>query len=119
MRVVDHMGADVLKVDVMGVDVLGVDVLGVDVMTLIHLLKGVGVVGWCDAAGCRGVLLIWMIVEQRPTVLAVGADGVIFSLVCHFYHFSVLSPLWETARYGFKYYLKGPLKPQTTNQPNK
>ena len=40
MRAVDHIGADLLKVDIMGVDVLGVDV-----MTLIHLLKGVGVVG--------------------------------------------------------------------------
>ena len=36
-----------------------------------------------------------------------------------FYHFSVLSPPWETARYGFKYCLKGPLKPQTTIQLNK
>ena len=66
----------------------------------------------------RGVLLIWMIVRQGPTALAVGAGGScldIFSLV---YHFSFLSPsLWETARYRLKYCLKGPLSPQQpTNQ---
>ena len=62
---------------------------------------------------CRGVLLIWIIVGQGPTALAVGAGGGcldIFSLV---YHFSFLSPsLWETARYRLKYCLKGPLSPK-------
>ena len=41
---------------------------------------------------CRGVLLIWIIVEQGPNVLAVGAGGGcldIFSLV---QLFSFLSP---------------------------
>ena len=41
---------------------------------------------------CWGVLLIWMIVGQGPSALAVGAGGGcldIFSLV---YHFSLLSP---------------------------
>ena len=66
---------------------------------------------------CRGVLLIWIIVGQGPTVLAVGAGGGcldIFSLV---YQFSLLSPsLWETARYRLKYCLKGPLsQKQPTN----
>ena len=60
---------------------------------------------------CRGVLLIWIIVGQGPTVLTVGAGGGcldIFSLV---YQFSLLSPsLWETARYRLKYCLKGPLR---------
>ena len=59
---------------------------------------------------CRGVLLIWIIVEQRPVALAVGAGGGcldIFFLICPF---SPLSPsLWETARYRLKYCLKGPL----------
>ena len=69
---------------------------------------------------CRGVLLIWIIVGQGPTALAVGAGGGcldIFSLV---YHFSFLSPsLWETARYRLKYCHKGPLSPkQPTNQIN-
>ena len=62
--------------------------------------------------------LVWIIVGQGPTVLAVGAGGGcldIFSLV---YHFSFLSPsLWETARYRLKYCLKGPLRPKKTNQP--
>ena len=66
----------------------------------------------------QSVLLIWIIVGQGPTVLAVGAGGGgldIFSLV---YHVSVLSPsLWETARYRLKYCLKGPLSPkQPTDQ---
>ena len=65
-----------------------------------------------------GVLLIWIIVGQGPTALAVGAGGGgldIFSLI---YHFSFLSlSLWETARYRLKYCLKGPLSPkQPTNQ---
>ena len=74
---------------------------------------------WCWVIfQCRGVLLIWCIVGQGPTALTVGAGGGcldIFSLICHF---SLLSPsLWETARYGLKYCLKGPLNPkQPTNQ---
>ena len=76
------------------------------------------VVRWCWVNfQCRGVLLIWIIVWQGLTALAVGAGGGcldIFSLV---YHFSLLSPsLWETARYRLKYCLKGPLSPkQPTN----
>ena len=77
-------------------------------------------VRWCWVNfQCWGVLLIWIIVGQGLTALAVGADGGcldIFSLV---YHFSLLSPsLWGTARYRLKYCLKGPLSPkQPTNQP--
>ena len=66
---------------------------------------------------CRGVLLIWIIVGQELTVLAVSAGGGcldIFSLLCLF---SFLSPsLWETARKRLKYCLKGPLSPK---QPTK
>ena len=54
---------------------------------------------------------ILITVGQGPIALAVGAGRDcldIFSLV---YHFSFLSPsLWETARYGLKYCLKGPLR---------
>ena len=75
------------------------------------------VVRWCWVNfQCRGVLLIWIIVGQGPTALAVGAGCLdIFSLV---YHFFFLSPsLWETARYRLKYCLKVPLSPkQPTNQ---
>ena len=83
---------------------------------------GARVERWCWVNfRCRGVLLIWIIVGQGPTALAVGAGGgclAIFSLI---YHFSLLSPsLWETARYRLKYCLKGPLSPtQPTNQPNR
>ena len=59
-----------------------------------------------------------MIVGQGPTARTVGAGGGcldVFALVCLF---SPLSPsLWETARYGLKYCLKGPLNPrQPTNK---
>ena len=44
----------------------------------------------CNVRGgglqCRGVPLIWLIVGQEPTALAVGAGGGcldVFSLVCH------------------------------------
>ena len=53
-----------------------------------------------SAQGCRGVLLLWIIVGQGPIALAVGAGGGcldIFSLVSHF------SPL-------------SPFKPRTNNQ---
>ena len=67
---------------------------------------------------CRGVLLIWIIVRQGPSVLAVGAGGGCLDIFSLIYHFSFLSPsLWETARYRLKYCLKGPLSPkQSINQ---
>ena len=66
---------------------------------------------------CLGVLLVWMIVGQGPTALAVGAGGGCLDIF--FSHLSFLSPaLWETARYRLKYCLKGPLNPkQPTSQP--
>ena len=58
---------------------------------------------------------IWITVGQGPTALAVGAGGldILLSSIL-----SLLSPpLWETARYRVKYYLKGPLnQKQPTNQ---
>ena len=73
---------------------------------------------WCSVnLQCGGALLLWIIVGQGPTALAVGAgEGCldIFSLFCHFSFLS--SSLWETARYILKYRLKGPLSPiQPTN----
>ena len=58
-------------------------------------------------------------VGKGPIALAVGAGGGCLDIVTLIYHFSLLSPfLWETARYGLKYCLKGPLNPkQPTNQP--
>ena len=62
---------------------------------------------------------IWITVGQGPTALAVGACGGCLDLFLLIYPVSPLSPsLWETARYRLKYCLKGPLSPQSTNQPN-
>ena len=57
-------------------------------------------------------------VEQGPVALAVGAGWGCLAIFILIYPFSPLSPsLWETARYGLKYCLKGPLNPkQPTNQ---
>ena len=68
----------------------------------------------------RGVLLIWLIVGQGPTALAVGAGGVCLDIFTLIYLFSPLSPsLLETARHRLKYCLKGPLNSkQPTNQPS-
>ena len=63
---------------------------------------------------------IWITVGQGPTVLAIGAGGGCLDIFTLIYPFSPLSPsLWETARYGLKYCLKGPLNlKQPTNQMN-
>ena len=59
--------------------------------------------------------VIWIIVGQGPTALAVGAGGGCLDIFSIVYQFSFLTPsVWETARYRLKYYLKGPLSP---NQP--
>ena len=52
------------------------------------------VVGWCWVNfQCRGVLLIWTTVGQRPTALAVGAGGgcldIFFSHLSFFFSFSL------------------------------
>ena len=63
----------------------------------------------------QGRPTIWIIVGQRPTALAVGAGGGCLDIFSFVYHFSFHTPsLWEAARYGLKYCLKGPLSP---NQP--
>ena len=77
------------------------------------------VVRWCWVNfQYRGVLLIWIIVGQEPTALAVDACGGCLDIFSLIYHFSVRSPsLWNTARYRLKCCLKGPLSPkQPTNQ---
>ena len=57
-----------------------------------------------------GVLLIWIIVGQRPIAPVLGAGGGCLGIFSLIYFFSLLSPsLWETARYRLKYCLKGPL----------
>ena len=77
-------------------------------------------VRWCWVNfQCRGVLLIWMIVGQGPTALAVDADGGCLDIFTLIYLFSPLSPsILDTARYRLKYCLKGPLNLKLpTNQP--
>ena len=62
-------------------------------------------------------LLIWIIVGQGPTVLAVNAGGYCLTFFSPL-SFSLLSPsLLETARYRLKNCLKGPFNPvqPTTN----
>ena len=78
-----------------------------------------GRVGWCDGAGetssAGGVLLIWTVVGQGPTALAVGAGGGCLDIFPLEYPFFFLSPsLWETAGYRLKYFSKGRL---AHNQP--
>ena len=77
-------------------------------------------VQWCWVNfQCRCVLLIWIVVGQGPTVLAVGASGGCLDIFALVYHFSPFSPsLWETARYRLKYCLKGPLNPKAPNRTN-
>ena len=49
-----------------------------------------------------GVLLIWIIIGQGPTVLAVGAGGDCLDIFSLNYHFSLPSPfLWETGVVGW------------------
>ena len=80
--------------------------------------------GWSGGAMVLGKLpvpgrpTIWITVGQGPTALAVGAGGGCLDIFILIYPFSALSPsLWETARYRLKYCLKGPLNPNSTNQP--
>ena len=55
-----------------------------------NIVLNLGVVGWWDGwvnFQCRGILLILIIVGQRPTALAVDAGGDcldIFTLICCF-----------------------------------
>ena len=58
-------------------------------------------VRWCWVNfQCRDFILIWLIVRQGPTALAVGKGGGCLDIFTLIYLFSPLSPsLWETARY--------------------
>ena len=42
---------------------------------------------------------IWMIVAQGPSVLAVGAVGVVWTFLLSSIYSLLFLPLWETARY--------------------
>ena len=72
------------------------------------------VLGKLPVPGCPTILIT---VGQGPTVLAVGAGGCCLDIFTLVNPFSSLSPsLWEMARYGLKYCLKGLLNPK---QPTK
>ena len=62
---------------------------------------------------CLGILLIWTIVEQGPTVLAMGTGGGSLDIFSPPYHIFFLSPsVCKVARYRLKYCLKELLNPK-------
>ena len=63
---------------------------------------------------CQGVLFIWIKVGQVPNALAVGGGGLDIFLWSVFFLFFL--PLWGTALYRLKYYLKGHFNPKSTIQ---
>ena len=76
-------------------------------------LSGAMVLGKLSVPGCP---TIWITVGQGTIALAVGAEGGCLDIFTLIYPFSLSPSLWETVRYGLKYYLKGPLNPkQPTN----
>ena len=66
---------------------------------------------------CRGVLLIWIVVGQGPTALAVGAGGVVWT----FFLLSIISlfflPLSGRRPDIDEILSQRAVKPKTTNQP--
>ena len=72
-----------------------------------------GVVRWCWVnVQCRGVPLIWIIVGQGPTALAVGAGWVVLIFFLSSIFSLFFLPLWEIGRYRLKYCHKGPANPK-------
>ena len=73
-------------------------------------------VGWVIVLdNCQWVLLIWIVVGQGPTVLAVGAGVCVWGRGrgCHLdICLSPISFLWETAGYRLKYCLREMLNPK-------
>ena len=85
-----------------------------------YIIAGGGrVVRWCWVNfQCRGVLLIWIIVGQGPTALAVGAGGgcldIFFSCLSFLFSFSLSlgdGPIKT------EILSQRAVKPKTTNQP--
>ena len=71
--------------------------------SFLHLLRRDGLVvrwRWVNFQ-CRGVLLIWVLVEQEPTAFALGAGGCCSGIFCSYSAIiSLPSPfLWETKGY--------------------
>ena len=74
---------------------------------------------WCWVNfQCRGVLLIWIRVEQGRTALAMGAGGGCLDIFTLVYHFSFLSPSLGDGPIQTEILSQRAVKPKTTNQPN-
>ena len=59
---------------------------------------------------CRGVVLILIIVEKRPTVLSEGTDrGCLYCFLSSAISLFLSPSLWEMAKQRLKYCLKGSL----------
>ena len=77
------------------------------------VVRGGRVVRWCWVNfQCRGVPLIWIIVGQGPTALAVGAGWVCLDIFLSSIFSLFFLPLWEMGRYRLKYCHKGPANPK-------
>ena len=72
-----------------------------------------GMVRWCWVNfQCRGVPLIWILVGQGPTALAVGAGWVVLTFFLSSIFSLFFLPLWEICQYRLKYCHKGPANPK-------
>ena len=61
-------------------------------LLIVASFRGGRDVQWCLVNfQCRGVLLVWVVVEQGPTALAVGAGGGCLDVFAPVYHFSSFS----------------------------
>ena len=64
---------------------------------------------------CRSVLLIWIIVGQGPTTLAIGAGGGCLDTFTFVYHFFLLSPSRGDGPIQIETLSQRAIKPKTTN----
>ena len=72
-----------------------------------------------DKLQVQSVLLIWIIVGQGPTALAIGAGGGSLDIFVSHLTSSLLSPSFrKAARYRLQYCHKKDVKPKTTSQRN-
>ena len=85
---------------------------------IITTLRDGRVVRWCWVNfQCLGVLLIWIIVEQGPAALTVGAVGVVWTFFSRLSFLSSFSlPLGNGPVYT-EILSQRAVKPKTTNQP--
>ena len=65
---------------------------------------------------CRGVLLVWIIIWQGPTVLEVGAGS--SDIFSHLSFLSSISPSLEDSPIKTEIMSQRAVNPKTTNHPN-